>query len=71
MAHWRGDGARLLGDAIREEKMERKVQLLIDALGLHFRELEYVLQSLGPENFGRLAIEEIAEEVRVCLESEK
>lgn len=71
MAHYRGDGERLLDQAIREPDVREKVELLVDGLLLHFRELEHVLQNLGTENFNQLGIKEIAEEVKACLESEK
>lgn len=61
MAHWRGDGERLLGEAVRERNPERKVELLIEANLLLYRELEFVLSNLGTENFCTLGLKEIRE----------
>lgn len=62
MAHWRGDGERLLGDAVREKDLSRKVELLVEANLLLYRELEYVMEHLGPENFSVLGLKEMKEE---------
>lgn len=62
MSHWRGDGERLLGEAIRETNLNRKVELLIDANLLMHRELEHVMQNLGPENFSVRGLEEMRKE---------
>lgn len=59
MAHYRGDGERILEEAIREQDPGRKLDLIINALLLHFRELEHVLRSLGTENFSELGLREI------------
>lgn len=59
MAHYRGDGERFLEEAIREKEPGRKLDLIINALLLHFRELEHVLRSLGTENFSELGLREI------------
>lgn len=59
MAHYRGDGERILEEAIREKEPGRKLDLIINALLLHFRELEHVLRSLGTENFSELGLKEI------------
>lgn len=59
MAHWRGDGRRLLGDAIRENDPVRKVELLVEANLLLYQELSYVLEHLGPENFSALGLKEM------------
>lgn len=61
MAHWRGDGERLLGEAARERDLSRKVEMLIDANLLLYRELEFVLQNLGTENFCTLGLKEMRE----------
>lgn len=61
MAIYRGDGVRLLENAVWEKNLERKVELLIDTMNLHFRELEYVLSALGVENFSELGLKEIRE----------
>lgn len=61
MAHWRGDGERALGEAVRERNLERKVELLIEANLLLYRELEFVMSNLGTENFCALGLKEIRE----------
>ncbi len=61
MAHWMGDGEKALDQAIREKDLKRKVELLEDALILHFRELNQVLSNLGIENFSALGLREIRE----------
>ena len=68
MAHYRGDGERILDQAIRETDTRKKVDLLVDGMLMHFRELEHVLQNLGTENFGQLGLREIAQEVKSCLD---
>lgn len=64
MAYWRGDGERLLGDAIRERELNRKVELLIEANLLLYRELAYVFTALGVENFSSLGLKELKEELK-------
>lgn len=64
MAHWRGDGERLLGDAVREKNLARKVELLIEANLLLYRELAYVFAALGLENFSALGLKEMKEELK-------
>lgn len=61
MAHWMGDGEKLLDRAIQEKDLNRKVALLEDALILHLRETRKVLSSLGVENFSELGLREIRE----------
>lgn len=61
MAHWMGDGEKLLDRAIQEKDLTRKVALLEDALILHLRETRQVLSSLGIENFSELGLKEIRE----------
>lgn len=61
MANWMGDGEKLLDQAIRTKDLSRKVELLEDALILHFRELNQVLSNLGIENFSELGLREIRE----------
>ena len=61
MAHWRGDGERLLGEAARERDLSRKVEKLIEANLLLYRELEFVLRNLGTENFCAMGLKEIRE----------
>ena len=61
MAHWMGDGEKILDQAIRTKDLSRKVELLEDALILHFRELNQVLSNLGIENFSELGLREIRE----------
>ena len=68
MAIYRGDGARLLSQAVREKDLRRKVDLMEQGLLLHFRELEQVFQNLGSENFNALAFKELAKEVKACME---
>lgn len=67
MAYFRGDGVALLDQAIRETDLRRKVELMENGLILHFRELEQVLQDLGPENFSRQGLSEIREGI-ACTE---
>lgn len=61
MAHWMGDGEKLLDRAIQEQDLTRKVALMEDALILHFRETRQVLSNLGIENFSALGLREIRE----------
>lgn len=61
MAFYRGDGQRALEQAVKERDPQKKVELMIDAMNLHFREMEHVLQNLGVENFGELGLREIRE----------
>ena len=68
MAIYRGDGARLLSQAVKEQDLRRKVDLMEQGLLLHFRELDQVLQNLGSENFNALAFKELAKEVKACME---
>lgn len=68
MATFRGDGGKLLTEAIREQDLRRKVDLMEQGLLLHFRELEQVLQNLGIENFNALAFKELAKEVKACMD---
>lgn len=68
MAIYRGDGARMLSQAVREQDLRRKVDLMEQGLLLHFRELEQVLQNLGSENFNALAFKELAKEVKACMD---
>ena len=49
---FKGEGRRKLERARREPKLERRVQLLEDALEETLQELERVMENLGPENFG-------------------
>lgn len=62
MAHWRGDGSKVLSEAIREKDPGKKLAKLEDALLLHFRELDYVMEHLGPENFGEDGLKRMREE---------
>ena len=71
MAIYRADGARLLTEAVREQDLRRKVELMEQGLLLHFRELEQVLANLGSENFNCLAFKELAKEVQACMESRR
>ena len=59
MATWRGDGEKLLDQAIREPDLRKKVELLEAGLVLHFRELNQVFSTLGVENFSELGLREI------------
>ena len=63
MAHFRGDGGRKLEEAIREKDLRRKVELMEDALVLHFAELEQVFEHLGPENFDAYGLKKLGEEI--------
>lgn len=71
MAIYRGDGRELLGQAIREKDLARKVELMERGLLLHFTELERVLSNLGSENFNHLMFKELAQEVKVCMDLRK
>lgn len=71
MAIYRGDGARMLKEAVREKDLTRKVELMEQGLLLHFTELERVLSNLGVENFNCLMFKEMAKEVRACMDSRK
>lgn len=68
MAIYRGDGAKLLSQAIREKDLRRKVELMEQGLLLHFGELEKALSNLGAENFNALAFRELAQEVKACMD---
>lgn len=63
MAHFRGDGGRKLEEAIREPNLQRKVELMEDALVMHLAELERVLEHLGPENFDAYGLKKLGEEI--------
>lgn len=67
MATYRGDGERMLDQAVRERDLAQKVELLIDGLILHFRELEQVMTHLGIENFDEHGLRKLAEEVKKCM----
>lgn len=71
MATYRGDGRELLGQAIREKDLARKVELMEQGLLLHFTELERVLSNLDVKNFNCLMFKEMAKEVRACMDSRK
>ena len=71
MATFRGDGGKLLTEAIREQDLRRKVDLMEQGLLLHFTELERVLSNLGVENFNCLMFKEMAKEVKTCMDSRK
>lgn len=59
MAEFRGDGRELLMQAKQEKDPAKKVDLVCDAMTLHFRELEWMFGNLGPENLYAGAIEKI------------
>ena len=61
MAHWKGDGRQALADAIREKDPKKKLEKMEDALLLHFEEVEYVMEHLGPENFSPEGLEKLRE----------
>ena len=61
MAHWRGDGEKMLAEAVREPDPMKKLAKLEDALALHFRELGFMLENLGPENFSPNGLEKMRE----------
>lgn len=71
MAIYRGDGARMVKEAIREKDLRRKVELMEQGLLLHFQELDQVLSNLGVENFNCLIFKEMAKEVKACMESRR
>ena len=71
MAIYRGDGRELLGQAIREKDLARKVELMEQGLLIHFQELDQVLSNLGVENFNCLIFKEMAKEVKACMESRR
>ena len=71
MAIYRGDGAELVRQAIRERDVNRKVELMEQGMLLHFAELERVLENLGSENFNHLMFKELAQEVRACMDSRR
>lgn len=62
MAHWRGDGEKMLAEAVREPDPMKKLDKLEETLLLHFRELGYVLENLGPENFSPTGLEKLRKE---------
>ena len=62
MAHWRGDGSKALSEAIREKDPGKKLAKLEEALLLHFNEMGYVMEHLGPENFSPDGLERMREE---------
>lgn len=64
MAHYRGDGRKKLTEAIREQDPGRKVDALVQALQLHFMELQHVMEHLGVENFDELGLRELKEKLR-------
>ena len=64
MAHYRGDGRKKLTEAIREQDPGRKVDALVQALLLHFMELQHVMEHLGVENFDELGLRELKEKLR-------
>ena len=64
MAHYRGDGEKTLSAAIREKELGRKVEMLIEALLLHFRELQHVMEHLGAENFDEAGLRELLQKMR-------
>lgn len=59
MADYRGDGRKKLTEAIREQDPGRKVDALIEALLLHFVELEHVMEHLGAENFDDVGLRDL------------
>lgn len=71
MAIYRGDGARMVKEALREQDLRRKVELMEQGLLLHFQELEQVLSNLGSENFNHLMFRELAREVQACMDSRR
>ena len=71
MAIYRGDGSRMLKEAVREKNLQRKVELMEQGLLLHFQELEQVLSNLGSENFNHLMFRELAREVQACMDSRR
>ena len=71
MAIYRGDGARMVKEAIREKDLRRKVELMEQGLLIHFQELDQVLSNLGVENFNCLMFKEMAKEVKACMDSRK
>lgn len=62
MALWRGDGRKALSEAIREKDPGKKLEKLEEALLMHFNELGYVMEHLGPENFGEDGLKRMREE---------
>ena len=71
MAIYRGDGARMVKEAIREKDLRRKVERMEQGLLLHFQELDQVLSNLGVENFNCLIFKEMAKEVKACMDSRR
>lgn len=56
---FKGEGRGKLEQARRETELARRVRLLEDALDETLRELERVLNQLGPENFRAEALEKL------------
>lgn len=59
MAEFRGDGRTLLTQAKQETDLAKKMDLVCDALTLHYRELEWMFSNLGTENMYAGAISKI------------
>lgn len=60
---YRGDGKKALTEAVREPDTGTKVDKMMEALLLHFNEMEYGLGHLGPENFSDGCLDALAERV--------
>jgi hypothetical protein len=60
---YRGDGKKALTAAIRAPDAGTKMDKLMEALLLHFNEMEYGLGHLGPENFSEGCLDALADRV--------